>query len=368
MNPERSLRCFFAALITASGLFLTGCGMEAAPQPPSLNLPNPVVNLTAVRTSNRVALAWTMPKRTTDKLLIKGNVTVSICRREAHGPCVPIGSLSLAPAAAGSFKDTLPPAQATGAPRPLAYYIELKNRKNRSAGPSNPATVLAGQAPAPVTGLTATVSRAGVILGWDPITESMPSSVRLMRTLLSPPPARPSGNLLAPPPAPIEEKLLVSANAQPGPLDRALDKTVHFGQVYQYRAQRVARVTLNGQTLELDGPLSLPVRVDVQDIFPPAVPTGLAAVANAPAAGTPASIDLSWLPDAEADLAGYIVYRREGAGPWQRISPAQPVAGPAFHDAHVEPGHTYTYAVTAISLSGHESARSAPAEETVPTS
>ena len=198
--------------------------------------------------------------------------------------------------------------------------------------------------------------------------ESVPSAVRLERTLLSPAPAKPSGDLLAPPPAPTEQNLLVAADAQPGPPDRALDKTVQFGQVYQYRAQRVARVALNGRTLELDGPLSAPVRVDVQDIFPPAVPTGLAAVANAPADGAPASIDLSWLPGAEPDLAGYAVYRREGSGPWQRISSAQPVAGPAFHDAHVEPGRTYTYAVSAISLSGHESARSAPAQETVPAS
>ena len=82
---------------------------------------------------------------------------------------------------------------------------------------------------------------------------------------------------------------------------------------------------------------------------------------------TPAAIDLSWLPGTDRNLAGYVVYRREGDGPWQRISPAQPpLIGPAFHDAGVQPGHTYRYAVAAISPTGHESARSAEAEETVP--
>jgi fibronectin type 3 domain-containing protein len=82
-------------------------------------------------------------------------------------------------------------------------------------------------------------------------------------------------------------------------------------------------------------------------------------------AGAETAIDLSWQPNTEADLSGYAVYRREGSENWQRISPAQPLAGPAFHDAHVEPGRIYSYAVTAIDLGGHEGERSAEAEETV---
>ena len=99
-----------------------------------------------------------------------------------------------------------------------------------------------------------------------------------------------------------------------------------------------------------------PVRVDVQDVFPPAVPTGLAAVAVAGENGGAPAIDLSWQPDTETDLAGYIVYRREAGGEWQRDFAAQPVVGPGFHDAHVEAGHSYGYAVSAVDQSGHESA------------
>jgi fibronectin type 3 domain-containing protein len=141
---------------------------------------------------------------------------------------------------------------------------------------------------------------------------------------------------------------------------------VRFGESYTYRAQRVSRVTADGKTLELAGALSPPVLVNVADVFPPKVPSGLVAVATAPESGAAASIDLSWQPNAEPDLAGYAVYRRENFGAWQRISPATPIAGPAFHDAQVQPGHLYHYAVTAIDQSGHESARSAQAEETVP--
>ena len=84
--------------------------------------------------------------------------------------------------------------------------------------------------------------------------------------------------------------------------------------------------------------------------------------------GAGPAIDLSWLPGSEADLAGYIVYRREpgAAADWLRISPGQPVVGPGFHDSNVQPGHTYTYAVTAIDQGGRESARSNEASDTVP--
>jgi fibronectin type 3 domain-containing protein len=79
-----------------------------------------------------------------------------------------------------------------------------------------------------------------------------------------------------------------------------------------------------------------------------------------------ASIDLNWQPVTDTDLAGYQVYRRESGAAWQRISPTPLLVSPAFHDANVQPGHTYSYAVSAVDQSGHESARSAETEETVP--
>jgi hypothetical protein len=173
---------------------------------------------------------------------------------------------------------------------------------------------------------------------------------------------------LAPQPEPIERNLLVDPCAPEARVKvcRALDKEIRFGQTYEYRAQRVARVTVDGKTLELAGELSAPLRVEVQDIFPPAVPADLAAVTTTGENAADIAIDLSWQPVTDTDLAGYAVYRREGNAAWQRISPAGPLVPPAFHDTQVQPGHTYRYAVSAIDQGGHESARSAEAEETVP--
>ncbi|MGA3069128.1 MAG: fibronectin type III domain-containing protein [Terracidiphilus sp.] len=356
--------------ILTIGFVLTGCGTPGAPMPPSLNLPDPVTNLSATRAGNQVSLTWTMPRRNTDKLLLKGNLPVRVCHKEDENACAPVpANLLFAPGAAGSFTETLPPALAAGAPRKLACFVELPNRKGRSAGLSNAAVVLAGEAPAAVANLTAEVRKDGVALRWTPDSPSAPpfsqAAIRLHRTLLTPQPdAKPKSQqgILAPAPEPLEQSLLVDSDAA----GRALDKDIRFGQTYEYRAQRVARITVGSQTLELAGPLSAPVRVEALDVFPPAVPTGLAAVATAPSAVSEAAIDLSWQPNTEADLTGYAVYRREGAESWQRISPAQPLVGPAFHDSRIQPGRTYRYAVTAIDQGGHESARSAEAEETAP--
>jgi hypothetical protein len=344
--------------------------MPGAPQPPSLNLPIPVNDLSVVRTGGQVALTWTMPKKTTDKVLLNGNIAVRVCRNETSAAiCSVAATLPLAPGADASFTDTLPAPLASGPPRVLTYFVELVNRKARSAGLSNGAEILAGEAPPAVDGLTAEMSKDGVLLHWAPVpTESSSIAIRLVRRLLSPPVKKSDQGPLAQPAEPLEQTLLVEAAAR---ADRALDTSIRFGETYEYRAQRVARVEVSGATLELAGPLSLPLRIDVVNVFPPSAPRGLAAVATAGENGAGPAIDLSWLPGAEANLAGYIVYRRDlGASStavaWQRISPAQPVVGPGYHDPNVQPGHTYAYAVSAIDQQGHESALSAEASDTVP--
>lgn len=353
-------------MLAALGAMLAGCGTPGAPQPPSLNLPARVTDLSADRAGNQVKLTWTMPRRTTDKIPLKNDLDVTVCRGEPDQPCQTAGHVRFAPSADATFTDTLPAALANGPPRALSYFVEVKNSHGRSAGSSDTGDTIAGQAPPPVRGLVAEVRKQGVVLHWDAADPS--ADVRLQRTLLTPPaPAKHQG-ILAEPAQPNQQNLLIDAAKAHGGI--AIDTHIAFGNSYEYRAQRVARVVVNGLTLELDGPLSDPIHVDALDVFPPAIPTGLVAVATAPdpATGSAPSIDLSWEPDTETDLAGYEVYRREDQTPWRRISGDQPVVGPAFHDPAVQPGRTYRYAVSAVDRAGHESGRSAEAQETVPAS
>ena len=91
--------------------------------------------------------------------------------------------------------------------------------------------------------------------------------------------------------------------------------------------------------------------------FPPAAPAGLVAVA------AEGSISLIWEPNAEKDLAGYIVLRGvERAETLQPITPA-PILEPSFKD-NVQPGIAYAYAVRAVDRAGNLSAISARVVDT----
>jgi hypothetical protein len=352
----------WAVLAVVWCTFLSGCGTPGAPQPPSLNLADPVADLSAIRNGDKVMLTWTMPKRNTDKTSIKSDVATRICLQEGPGACHQVGTdVMVAPGGTGNYTDALAGTLANGDARPVSYFVELRNKKGRSAGLSNAATVLVGQAPQPVEGFKAEVRKQGIVLSWTADGEK--AAVRLDRKLLTPPATKAEHGLMAPAPEAVNEALLVDEGTEQG---RALDKAIRFGQSYEYRAQRVRRVSVDGKTLELAGELSQPIYVDAKDVFPPEVPVGLAAVAAAGENGAGPAIDLSWQPDAETDLAGYVVYRRESGGEWQRISPATPGIEPAFHDVQVQPGRRYEYAVSAVGKDGRESNRSTETQETVP--
>jgi hypothetical protein len=137
-----------------------------------------------------------------------------------------------------------------------------------------------------------------------------------------------------------------------------------MGESYRYTAQRVRAVSLGGHALELRSPISQPVTVAMRDIFPPHPPSGLEAVPGG-ATAADRSIDLSWSPNTEADLAGYIVYRQEidskgeAAGTATRLN-ATPVVGPAYRDQTAIAAHRYAYRVTAV-----DTAPSDPVQETL---
>jgi fibronectin type 3 domain-containing protein len=144
----------------------------------------------------------------------------------------------------------------------------------------------------------------------------------------------------------------------------ALDRDAPLDHVWKYSAERVVRVEAEKHALEMAGPASEKVTIDARDVFPPAVPGGLAAVADEEAR----ALDLSWTPDTDADLAGYVVYRRDvtAGGAMERISGSALVVGPSFSDAKVVAGHRYAYAVSAVDADKNESARSGEVEEGLP--
>ena len=251
-------RCFCAAALLFAALAVNGCRKRVDVQAPSLDLPGPVEDLTAIRGDDTVWLNWKMPERATDKRKLKAEITVCVCRRDNDSDvCADAREpFALAPGTAGSFSELLPAALSAGAPRPLYYFINPKNHNGYSAGLINRVVTLAGAQPSPVEGLIAERERDGVLLRWtaaNPEKESASTVIKLYRSHV------PSGNTDENPPTPSasqpETVLEVS-----GASGQAFDEGARIGESYEYRVQRVARVSVNGRVLELAGLLSAPER------------------------------------------------------------------------------------------------------------
>jgi hypothetical protein len=372
----------------ASGLavVLAGCGLAANPQPPTLWLPAPVKDLTAARAGDEVRLHWTMPRNTTDKVALKGDQHALFCwasgalPRSTAGPgktthiaatdldakaCRVAGDGMFPPDKPADFTAKLPVELTAGEPRAVRFYVELQNHAGKTAGPSNAAWIAAGSGPPAVTGLRAEARAAGVVLHWETAAPLTGMVLRIRREMVAgadaaKPAAKPDVGNGVPPP----DLQVLEVDLDKGDPGQALDRDAPLDHVWKYSAERVVRMELDKHALEIAGPVSEKVTIDAKDVFPPAVPAGLAAVADEQAR----AVDLSWTPDTDADLAGYVVYRRDvtAGGAVERISGSALVVGPSFSDSTVVAGHRYAYAVSAVDADGNESAQSGEVEEGLP--
>ena len=374
-RPTEITRLFYAIQLVFCAI-LSGCASPGQPRPPSLRLPQMVPDLSAQRIGNSVHLRWSTPSTTTDKLPVPTQISALICREEVsrlntHRPCIPVQRLPLKP---GPFEivDALPSALVAGPIGLLAYRIEILNPAGRSAGRSPQTFAVSGTAPAAIEDLRATSVRRGVRLEWRP--EPGTTTIELVRT------NDPKSSSLAPdskvstpkhavlPSSPPLYELHLSAKDPNQPdAGGTIDRSAQKGVTYIYTAQRVEESVLEGHTVSLRSVPSIPATITVLSTLPPEPPAGLEAAPGGKAE-TP-SIDLSWQPGAEVDLAGYNVYRAEFhpggplAGSWHRLNSAT-VAVPAFRDTAVQGNQRYVYRVTSVDADGNESAPGNQVEET----
>ena len=378
---------------------LAGCASPGVPLPPSLKLPEVVDDLAVTRVGDQVRLHWTTPAKTTDGRAFTGAITAEICRETvaapppatqvqgasaAAPPCSPVARLAVKPGASESA-DPLPTSLTAAPARLLAYRVQLRNSRGRTAGPSAAVFTASGPAPDPVQGLRGKASKQGAELEWRAVGASV-DAVELDRTAVEPPvePAA-GGKIGAAPKPPAEARFLArggvaagaaaaGGGAGAGDAGGAIDRTAQTGTTYRYTAQRVRTVLPGGHRVEVRSLPSATVTVAMLDVFPPDPPTGLVASPGF-VGGEPGSqaldhtprpaIDLSWEPAIEPRVAGYRVYRREGEGTARRLS-SELIPVPAYRDLTVEAGRRYTYRVTAVDGAGNESALSGEATESAP--
>jgi hypothetical protein len=356
------------ALALGVTLLLTACATIGPPQPPSLELPKPPTDLRAVRKGDRVILTWTLPTVTTDRQTARNFGATRICRalEPQLTPCAsaagevtvqpnPAAAKATGKKAVGTYTDTLPEKTQGDDPSAFATYaIEVRNADGKGAGLSNQVRVPLMRTLPPPDSFRARVTAQGVALSWTNHAAAVDAQphvryvYRAYRRLDDATPWILAGEL----PSGNESEISLT------------DSSIEWEKTYEYRVETVSVISEEGKPeRHIEGGDSPEIKVFADDVFPPAVPSGLQAVFSGP--GQAAFIDLIWAPVPDVDLDGYNVYRREEGSAAQKVN-AAPVKSPAYRDADVVAGKHYFYSVSAVDVRGNESARSEEAAESVP--
>jgi len=349
-------------------LMVTACATIGPPQPPSLELPKPPSDLRAVRKGDRVTLTWSAPSVTTDRQTVRSMGPTRICR----GPeavltqCgTPVGEAAAQPSPgttpsskqkiARSYSDSLSAQNQSDNPSiSITYAVEVLNASGRGAGLSNQVQISLVRTLPPPQDFAARVTGQGVVLTWtsDVLPENSTRPVHYVYRVYR----RLEGS---------QEQIL--AGEVPAGGERTLsltDSSIEWGKTYEYRAETVTEIAQeNKPEVQVEGDDSSEIKIFADDVFPPAVPSGLQAVASGP--GQTAFIDLVWAPVSDVDLDGYYVYRHEEGSAVVKVN-AEPLKTPAYRDASVVSGKNYFYSVSAVDVRGNESERSEEASELVP--
>lgn len=221
-----------------------------------------VKELAAIRIGDDISLNWTEPQKGVKKLLANGSMQTRVCRLERiEAECVEAEHpVLLVPGGAGTFTEELPASMRSGPPRVAYYSVQLLDREGRTRS-ANRVPVLMGAPPPLVDGLTAERTAKGVVLRWEPWSAASAAGetiIRLRRTEGYPHEATQAmrDGLV---PFATRPEVELSATDRSATLT---DPGIRKGTAYQYRAQRIFRIVVDGQTLEMDGQFSSEVQID----------------------------------------------------------------------------------------------------------
>lgn len=364
-------------LFCATPAWAGEAGVHDVGQPQKSQL---VHDLRATRKGNKVTFTWSGPRAIADP---RGDMRrlagANLCRTiSPNGPssatrfqstaCAEIvGRIGLQdPAESGArevnaassapvpirFIDTLPEYHQGSDPLRFAVYrVELRDDRGRSAGFSNFARVPLAPTVAP-KGLHSELDVRGVYLIWEKDDDEMPPASSLLQFdfRIYRREKGSSAKVAVP-------YLRAVVHTREGDRQTGVDTTVEWNKTYSYWVTPVTRIYSQGGQLigEIEGVDSAPLEITTHNVFPPAAPERLLALASQ--IPNKKFVDLLWAPNAEKDISGYNVYRREENGQTARIA-SVPGTLLSFQDNNVAAMHRYFYCVSAVDKRGNESARS----------
>jgi hypothetical protein len=382
--------CLLICVLLSCAVLVVGCGAPGEPSERKAPTPVAVTDLSASQQGDTVVLTFTLPKESVEHKALKQPPAVEIYRSLQPGSATPAG-VALGAAPTGQLLVTIPSemvdhlanrgriryedvltaadfSQDTAGSL-ASYLVRTRTSSKKVSANSNNASLIIQPAANAISDLKAEVTREAIVLTWTPPQKTLAGSAppivtyEIYRTESSATPdssAAPQGAPLA---ATLAGKPAASGQSQPpqfvhvGDVSEPpyRDTQVQFDKLYAYTVRSAARY---GQVL-VDSADSNLASVTRLDNFLPTAPEGLV-VALIPAQDqAPAYLDLSWSISADNDIAGYNIYRTEGAdAPRTKLNSAL-LLTPAFRDMNVALERHYLYAVTAVNRAGNESPASA---------
>lgn len=309
-----------AVLVLAALACAAACGKRGDPLPPLPRTPQAITGFTVAQRGDQLEARGVAPRTTTSGAPLSV-FEIELIQADREGDLEKVGRAERVRVAPGeTFHETWPLPAAGTSVRVAARAVNRGQRSTFTA----PVTLVVKAPPAAPTAVAASLEQGGVVLSWT----GGPGLVYRKK----------SGGAYV---APLDPKPTAAPTYR--------DTSVAAGDSWCY----VVRAVAGTEPLVESAPSS-EACVSVRDVFAPAPPTGVAALA---AGGV---VDVSWSPSTEADVASYRVYRSDGGEPSKLAD--VPGAETRYRDETAAVGPTYNYTVTAVDKDGNESAPSAPAK------
>ena len=368
-------RAFLAATLLALSALTAACGKKGDPEPPLPRGPRAVSDLAVEQEAGEAVLTFTYPDRLVSGLPLTDLDSIEIYRAVNVSPAAaaPPASAGAAPKtdeapAAGARRAaasaraaeesllresvrvvTLPVAELSqrthGAsityhdglgpllkdgklPATLGYTVISRRRGGQKSPLSNIAVLAPAVPPAAPVVLAVTPEEGRVCLEWqDPATDMLGKPVEI-------------GGYFVYRRSLPDEEYDRPLNEKPIRGTAFVDIAAPYGKlVYTVRATLPEKPKVEGAPAD-------EAALDYRDVFPPPAPGRLEALSEA------GLVRLVWDPVSSSDLAGYIVFRAEGAGQPVRLTP-DPIKDSFLADTSAKPGTRYRYTVRAIDNSGN---------------
>jgi hypothetical protein len=300
-------------------LFLAACGRVGDPLPPFIRVPEPVKDVAATQSGHDLILSWTNPSR-----YIDGSAATNLSRVQIrlNGSSSPIATVEVTgPGKPQSYAMPLGPA--AGGER--AFTVVVETVQGKLSDVSNAAAIRPVEVPGRIARLRAVPDQRRIFLQWDKGQDhpDLADAYIIIRTDI-----------------PAETETVTDTRFE--------DDRYPAGKTVTYHVTAARRV--EGRLVMGVGPEATTVLVE--DKTPPAVPSGLEITQGDKGAF------LTWEANAETDLAGYHVYRSDGADTGFKTPGERLIQTNSFFDPSYRSG--LLYAVSAVDEFGNESARSAP--------